>query len=291
MHDAMSGILGTRTQVQHGNELGQRIDHHPQPERMCLVPQSGPQFVELEVRETEVWKYWSCSIALCAPARASQVVMVRWLWPNTRPAAATSSPSESAVSTSAIRSDDVLRRSQRSVAPGAERTTTGLAAKRLDAFRCAMRPIPNQRMELGIRDAIVRAGWCWAGEARGGDAFGLATAAFDFVPRAYGWAGSRGSSRTSGLLAAGKTIVWCPRSQQALHLRRDRSLRRPTPPPRPGQPPQTKQHEQHEPAHSSHHTVPYAMSSARKKFRRSIEEGQQGCHVAQSGGGIIHHSQ
>ncbi len=70
-----------------------------------------------------------------------------------------------------------------------------------------MRPITNQRMDPGIRDAIVRAGWCWAGEARRGDAFGLTTAAFDFVPRAYGWVGSRGSSRTSGLLAAGKTIL------------------------------------------------------------------------------------
>jgi hypothetical protein len=55
-------------------------------------------------------KVCSCSVALCAPARMSQVVIVAWRCPKTRTAAALSNPSDSAVSTSATRTDAVLRR-------------------------------------------------------------------------------------------------------------------------------------------------------------------------------------
>ena len=75
---------------------------------------------------------------------------------------------------------------ERRIAARAEGGPTRLAAEGLDALERAMRAIADPRVDLGIGDAIVGAGAYRAREARGGDAFGRAPAAFQFAPRAYG---------------------------------------------------------------------------------------------------------
>jgi hypothetical protein len=40
--------------VQHRDDLAGRVDHDPEPERMCLATEPRPQVVELEVRELEI---------------------------------------------------------------------------------------------------------------------------------------------------------------------------------------------------------------------------------------------
>ncbi len=81
--------------------LVNRLPLPPSP----LKRRRGRPKTYLRSRKTRSWR-----VALCVPARISQVVMVAWPCPNTRTAAATSSPSARAVSTSPTRTDAVLSR-------------------------------------------------------------------------------------------------------------------------------------------------------------------------------------
>jgi hypothetical protein len=108
--DAMRRVLCPCAEVQDRDELGERIECHPQPEHVGSVAQVGAQFVELEVREVElaepaVMEYG----AVLAGARhppGNRLLGVA----EHRLAAATLSPSASAVSTSPIRCEAVVRR-------------------------------------------------------------------------------------------------------------------------------------------------------------------------------------
>jgi len=40
--------------MQHRDDLGERVDHHPEPERVRPPPQPCTQFIQLHVRQVEV---------------------------------------------------------------------------------------------------------------------------------------------------------------------------------------------------------------------------------------------
>jgi hypothetical protein len=47
-------VLGARTQMEHGNNLGARIDRQPQPEHLFGAAQPSAKFVQLQVREVQM---------------------------------------------------------------------------------------------------------------------------------------------------------------------------------------------------------------------------------------------
>ena len=77
MDDPMRRVLRAGAQIQHGQNLGARIDGQPEPEHLCGAAQPCANFVQLQVRDVQV-----AEAALmeerepCLPARVSQVVMV-----------------------------------------------------------------------------------------------------------------------------------------------------------------------------------------------------------------------
>ena len=54
MDEHVCSILCAGTQMEHGQNLGERIDGQPQPEHLCGAAQPGAQFVQLEVGDLEV---------------------------------------------------------------------------------------------------------------------------------------------------------------------------------------------------------------------------------------------
>src|SRR5262245_48989805 len=110
MHCRMCSGLGAGAQMQDWDNFGERVNGQPQPEGVCTAPQPCANFVQLYVRQSELMKpalMEGCTM-LTGPCEPSRDRGGRW--PNTRAAAATSSPSASAASTSATRWDAVLRR-------------------------------------------------------------------------------------------------------------------------------------------------------------------------------------
>ena len=74
----MGSILGPRSQVQHRDDLGERIDYHPQPEDMCAAAQPTPQFIELKMREGEIVQEAVVECYAMFSGTLSQVVIVAW---------------------------------------------------------------------------------------------------------------------------------------------------------------------------------------------------------------------
>ncbi len=68
------------------------------------------------------------------------------------------------------------------VAPGSERGTAGLAAKRLDVLGLAMRAIANQRMDVSVCDPEVQILLIGTGEACCMYALGCSPSAFHLSP-------------------------------------------------------------------------------------------------------------
>src|SRR5215472_3347842 len=54
MDDVMSHVLGSRTELKHGQNLGARIESQPQPGHLGGAAQACANFVQLEVREVQV---------------------------------------------------------------------------------------------------------------------------------------------------------------------------------------------------------------------------------------------
>jgi hypothetical protein len=77
---------------------------------------------------------------------------------------------------------------QRRIPTRTERCVAGLAAERLNALSLAVPTIADQRVDLRIRDLIVRAGAVETGEALRGNPFRRTTATFDLTP----WADAGG---------------------------------------------------------------------------------------------------
>ena len=54
----------------------QGINGQPEPQHLFGIAQPGAQFIQLEMRDLEVWKQRSCKVCACSSARVSHVVMV-----------------------------------------------------------------------------------------------------------------------------------------------------------------------------------------------------------------------
>ena len=89
-----------------------------------------------------------------------------------------------------------------------ERGVAGLTAKGLDALGLAMLAIPDQRVDVSIGDAEVRALLVGTGEACGVHAFGGSPAAFDLAPGAHRQRRWPSTRRGSGGETTGGAIVW-----------------------------------------------------------------------------------
>ena len=199
-------MLGARAQMQHGHNLGLRIDGQPQPEHLSGAAQSGANFVQLQVREVQVAEavlMEELSVLACA---------------SEPPGDGGLSVAEDPFSGGRVQSfgesrqhyGDLLRGSfqtvQRSVVSSAERGAARLAAKRLDALGPAMLAVPDQRIEVSISAAKVPALPVRTSEARGVDAFGGPPSAFHLTPGSHWrWPCSR---RGSGGVTTGGAIIW-----------------------------------------------------------------------------------
>jgi hypothetical protein len=53
MDDQVRRVLRAGAEIQHGQQLGARIDGQPQPQHLCGAAQPGSQFVQLKMREPE----------------------------------------------------------------------------------------------------------------------------------------------------------------------------------------------------------------------------------------------
>ncbi len=50
----MRRVLRAWTELEHRQNLGARVDRHPQPEHVVRAAQPGSQFIQLEVREVQM---------------------------------------------------------------------------------------------------------------------------------------------------------------------------------------------------------------------------------------------
>src|SRR5262245_47674070 len=54
MDNGVGRVLGARSQIEYRDDLTNWIDRDPQPQRVRLVPQPGPDLVQLTVRQAQV---------------------------------------------------------------------------------------------------------------------------------------------------------------------------------------------------------------------------------------------
>ncbi len=108
MDEVMGRVLGARAEGEHWDQLAQWVNDDPEPQHVRPVAQPGPEFIQLEVGQLQPLEP-AVMQPLCSPARVTQRLIVSSVWPNTRLAAATLSPSASAASTSPMRCEAVFR--------------------------------------------------------------------------------------------------------------------------------------------------------------------------------------
>ena len=165
-----------------GRIFVQGIDGQPQPEHLCSAAQPGAQFVQLEVGDVEV-------------AEAALMEDLSMLSCTSEPGGdgrltiAEDPLGGGSVQPFGQRGEhhgDLMGRGfqtvQGGVAPGSESGAAGLTAKRLDALGMAMLAIADQRVDVSISDAEVRALRIGTGVARGVYAFGCSPPAFHLAP-------------------------------------------------------------------------------------------------------------
>jgi hypothetical protein len=182
MDDPMGCVLCARTQIEHRQNLGARVDRQPEPEHLCGAAQPGSQFIQLQV---------------CQPQMA-EGTLVHGL----RMRASTSQPSGNGGSSIAkdpfsrgsIQSfsqrgqhdGDLLGRGfqtiQGSMTPRAERGAAGRASKGLDRFSVTMSAVANEGMNVSVGNPEVQTLLIGTGEAFSVYAFGSASPAFDLTP-------------------------------------------------------------------------------------------------------------
>ena len=210
----MSHVLGAGTELKHRQNLGARVDRHPQPEHVLRAAQPGSQFIQLEVREVQM-------------GEEAHVQGVRVLASTRQPGGdGRLSKAEDPRSCGRVEPfgqrrehhGDLVRGSFQSIqgriAPGSEGGAASLTAKRLDQLGLAMRAISHQGVEVRIGVPEVRTLLVRTGEALGEYAFGGSSPAFDLAPGAY-W--SRPSSRQgSGGMSTDGAIVGGARLEQTM---------------------------------------------------------------------------
>ena len=185
MDDPMCHVLCAGTQSEHGKNLRARIDGQPEPEYLCGTAQPGAQFIQLQVWEVEMAKDAFVQ-GVCVLASASHP------GGDSRLSVAKDAFSRGRIQPFGQRRQhdgDLLRRGfqavQGRVASGTECAAASLAAKGLDAFGLPMRAIADQRVDVSIGDAAVRALVVGTSEPLGVDVSGCSPPAFYLAPGAH----------------------------------------------------------------------------------------------------------
>src|SRR6266487_4316821 len=204
MDHAVSRVLRTRTQIQDGKYLRTGIDGQPEPQDLFGATQPGTQFVQLDIRKLEMTEKMLME-AVSVLSGAGQPGDDRRL-----------TVAEDALGGGRVQTfgqrrqnhSDLLRGSlqpvQGGVAPGTKRGVARLTAKGLDRLSTPMLAIPDERMDVSVCDAEVRAQLIGTGETLGVDAFGGSTPAFHLTPGTY-W---RRRRFHHGRVVAGEAAVW-----------------------------------------------------------------------------------
>jgi hypothetical protein len=181
----MRGVLRAGAQVEHRKKLRAGVDDQPEPEYLFGATQSGSQFIQLEVREVEIGEEVLMQRLSMLPS-ASQPRR------DGRLSIAEDPLGRGRVQSFGQRREhpcDLMGRGfqtvQCSVAPGSERGTARLAAKRLDLLGTAMLAIANERVDMSVGDSEVRTLLIGTGEAFSGYPLRCPPLAFDLAPRAY----------------------------------------------------------------------------------------------------------
>jgi hypothetical protein len=102
------------------------------------------------------------------------------------------------------------------VAPSTERGAAGLTAKGLDALRMAMCTIPNQGVDVSVRNPGAQALVIGTGEALGVHPFRGSPPTFDLAPGAHGKGRRPHNRRAGGGEATGRAIMWGTWLKEAL---------------------------------------------------------------------------
>jgi hypothetical protein len=187
--------------MEHRNNLRTGIDGQPEPKDLFGTAQPGAEFVQLEVRELQVAErvlVQRLSVQACAsePRRDGGLSVAEDPFGRGR-----------VQPFGQCRQDhgDLLRGSfqmiQGRVAPGSERGVAGRASKGLDPLSATMLAIANQRVNVSLDDAEIRALLIGTGETFSEYPLRGSPLAFDLAPGAYRsrcWSctqrGSRGAS-------------------------------------------------------------------------------------------------
>jgi hypothetical protein len=178
-------MLSAGTQREHRQNLGERIDGQPEPEHLRGAAEPGSNFVQLQVWDVQVVET-ALVQGLCVPAStgkpggdgrlpvAEDPFGSRWV-----------QPFGQRRQDHADEGRGSLQTIQRGVASSSEGRAASLTAKGLDALSLAMLAIPDQRVDVSIGDAAIRALRVGTGVALGLHALGCSPPAFHLSPGAY----------------------------------------------------------------------------------------------------------
>ena len=195
---------GTLWVMQHADNLGELLDHHPQPEDMRAAAQPTPQFIELKMREGEIVEV--SVVERCAmfpgtaePGGDSRVAMAK---------EGHGGGHRKVFGQCCQYLPDAvgccLEALQRRRASRTQGSLACLAAEGPDTFAFPVSAVTDHCMDLGIGDPILGARAIRAGEALGVDPPHRATATFHLP---LGRHGRRGGCRGRHQLAAGRTRI------------------------------------------------------------------------------------
>src|SRR5262249_38757343 len=277
----MCRILRARTQMQHGDQLADRINRQPQPQRVHAAPQPSAELVELDMQQVQV------------PQGA--VVQRRTVPPRTcQPGGDGSGTVAKNPHGSGHREPFGHGRQHLTyalgrrfepiewrVSTGRKRGATGLAAQRLDALYFPLSSVADQRMDVRIRDLIVLAGAVGAGEPLGIDPFGRTATAFDLTPGRDARAHRDGARVGRCPQAADRAGIGRTWFEEPLNLSGDcgTSLRVLPTPPDPDQPDQQDQEQQRIPAPIEGHGRPRDMDVEQTGLPTKDTEGSGSCQA------------
>ncbi len=212
VHDGVSGSLSSGAKLQHRDEFGEGVEHHPQPEDVRSAAQSCAKFVKLKVREMEMAKpaVMQRRAVLASPRQPGGARALAM--PEHAHGCSEREPFGQYTQDFCDSCGWRLEAIEGRITAGGEGRAAGLAAKGLDALALAMRAVADKGVALCIIDAAVEAGWVGTGEAVGGDTFRRAAPALQVAPRAHGW--RQCGCRPDGLPSSGGTIIRRARFEQ-----------------------------------------------------------------------------
>jgi len=201
---------GTLWVMQHRNEFGELLDHHPEPQRVCPVAEPTPQFVELKMREAEIVKealVQSCAVCSSAGQPAGDGGVAVAEHPHGR---GHTQPFRQRCEHFRDRLrcgfEPLQWRHPEGSRGGRAIVPQGRAAQGLSSFGFPLQAIAEERMDLRIGDPLVPTRGGGTREALCINALGCAAAAFQLTPRRHARGGRGRGGRGRCQLAAGRAV-------------------------------------------------------------------------------------